>query len=187
MELLKEACQVLGLAPRNTKRLASLPFVAKKKLKGEPDILKTVLEFCESYKAILRGDDPKVLAQISASPKIDDGEARLFAIAVNDENIVVLTGDKRSVLALASDPKLKAIARKLEGRIEILETIMMRLTKAMGFEIVRQQVLRVPDVDTTLALAFDTQESDREGHCRDALASEESQIEKLHSGLIRRL
>jgi len=186
MELLKEACHLLGLNPSNTKRLAALPFIARKKLKGRPDTLKRVLEFCANYKAISGGDDPKALAKLSASQKIDGGEARLFAMAADDENIVVLTGDKRSVLALAGDPKLKAIARKLEGRIEILETIMLRLTAAKGFDIVRQQVLKVLDVDTTLALAFDTQESDREGHCRDALRSEESQIEKVHSGLIRR-
>jgi hypothetical protein len=187
LELLKEACQLLGLNPSNTKRLAALPFVAKKVLKGKQDTLKRVLEFCDSYKAISKGDDPEVLAQISASPKIEAGEARLFAIAANDKDIVVLTGDKRSILALASDPKLKAIARKLEGRIEILETIMIRLIAAKTFDFVRQQVLKVLDVDTILALAFDTQESDREGHCRDALTSEESHIHKVHLGLIRRL
>jgi hypothetical protein len=186
MELLEEACKLLGLTPSNTRRLAALPFVAKKILKGEP-ALKEVLEFCDNYRAVTEGDDPKVLAQVLASPKIDGGEARLFAIAANDKNTVVITGDKRSVLALAGDPKLRVVALKLRGRIEILETIMMRLTKSQGFESVRQHVLSAPGVDTTLGLAFETQEADREGHCRAALTSEESQIDKLHSGLLRRL
>lgn len=186
LKLLNDAAEALGLAPDNTRRLGALPYIAKRNLKNEPDVLKTVLEFCDTYPAISGGeDDPKLLAEISRSPKIDGGEARLFAIAAGDKNVVVITGDKRSVVALAEERKLRAVAGRIEGRIELLETVVKRLIEAKGFEVIRQHVLRRLDVDQTLAVAFDTQESDAETHCLGALASEVARIEKVHSGLIR--
>ena len=186
--MLEDAYLALGLSPSNTGRLSALPYIAKRKLTNYPRVLASVLRFCGDYSALSEEDDVKLLAEISnASPKIDGGEARLFAAGVRRESAVVFTGDKRSVIAIATEPKLKLIAQKLEGRIEILETTVLRLVDLKGFEFVRGRVLRAPRVDGMLKLAFDTQEPNPEAHCRDALTSVESQIESLHSGLIRRV
>lgn len=186
LKLLTDACEMLGLTPDNTQRLGALPYIAKRNLKSEPTALATVLEFCDNHPAIAEGeDDPKLLAEISRSPKIDGGEARLFAIAASDTNVIVITGDKRSVIALAEERRLKAVARRLEGRIELLETLVARLIEAKGFDAVQEHVVKSLDVDKTLALAFVTQEANPEIHCRNALDSEIFRIGRIHSGLLR--
>jgi len=66
-------------------------------------------------------------------PQIDPGEAQLFACAA-EHQLVVVTGDKRSVLAAA---KLDGIADALNGRIAPMEAVLLAFCKQHGRDRVR--------------------------------------------------
>lgn len=71
------------------------------------------------------GASEEWLDMLAAVPRIDPGEAQLFALAA-EHGIRVLTGDKRALEALA---RVNSIHPHLEGRIVSLEAALAGLTK----------------------------------------------------------
>jgi hypothetical protein len=190
-DLLNETCSMFGLTPSNTLRLASLRFVglrrlAKQRLLAETrsEISLRIVGFCAQFPPISEPPDHRVLDQLS-SPGIDPGEALLLAGALSDPGAVVLTGDRRCVRALVQEPGTAAVAQLLLGRIEILESVFLRLIDRLGYGVVRDRTLGAPSTDGMLDLAFRTQEADPEAHAREALRSAEAQIETILPGLLR--
>ncbi len=190
-DLLQEACSMFGLTAANTLRLAGLRFVGPRKIEKKKladrigaRISQRIVRFCDQYPPIEEPGDPKILEQL-ASPKIDAGEALLLTRAVLDPAAVLLTGDKRCIIALATDPKLMPVAKRLLARIELVETVFLRLIDRLGFDAVQKRVLSAAPVDGMLDLAFLTQEADPEAHARAALISAEAQIAELMPGLVR--
>jgi hypothetical protein len=191
-DLLQEVCSMLELTASNTLRLGTLKFVCARKLEkqGLPgriksQIIRQISDFCNQYQTISEPEDPKILNQLS-SPGIDPGETLLLAQAVMNPAAVLLTGDRRCVIALATDPNLTSVAQLLVGRLEISESVFLRLIDRLGFDPVRDRVLNAPPTDGMLNLAFRTRETDPEAHAREALLSAEAQIERILPGLLRR-
>ena len=182
---------MFGLTAVNTLRLAGLRFVGPRKIEKKSladrigtRISQRIVRFCDQYPPIEEPGDPKILEQL-ASPKIDAGEALLLTRAVADPAAVFLTGDKRCIIALATDPNLMPIAKQLLARVELVETVFLRLIDRLGFDAVQKRVLSAAPVDGMLDLAFLTQEADPEAHARAALISAEAQIARLMPGLVR--
>jgi hypothetical protein len=182
-----EARLLLGLERANTRRLPSLRRIAARKIRRErlpAEILLRVAQFCEDFEPVLEAGDEDIVQRIS-SPKIDPGEALLLANAVVDRSAVVLTGDKRCIKALATDPELGFARQALMGRIAILESIYLRLIDRFGIALVQERVVNGPVIDGMLEMAFRTEEIDREAHARAALESGEREIDRICPGLLR--
>jgi hypothetical protein len=85
---------------------------------------------------------------------IDDGEAALIAAAMSQDAIVLVTGDKRCLSALSTNPKLADVRRALLGRIVCLESLILKLIDDCGFEYVRDRVVPNMRCDTAVRAAF---------------------------------
>lgn len=90
------------------------------------------------------------LDELTPIPAIDPGEAILFATAA-DLRVPVVTGDVRSLRALKS---LDRFPEALEGRIAVLEAILLALCGQIGTAKVRSRVESAPQVDTVMRICF---------------------------------
>ena len=90
------------------------------------------------------------LEQLTHIPDIDPGEAILFATAA-DRRVPVVTGDIRSLRALKS---LDRFPEALEGRIAVLEAVLLALCGRLGTAAVRSRVESVPLADTVMRICF---------------------------------
>ena len=90
------------------------------------------------------------LEQLTHIPDIDPGEAILFATAA-DLRMPVITGDIRSLRALK---RLDRFREVLEGRIAVLEAVLLGLCGQLGTGAVRARVESVPQADTVMRICF---------------------------------
>lgn len=85
---------------------------------------------------------------------IDPGEAQLFASASDDTNIVVVTGDKRSIRALHASVACVPIVKSLAARILCLEQVIKEAIRRFGFDYVKRRVVPGVGCDIALRAAF---------------------------------
>lgn len=76
------------------------------------------------------------LGRLANLPQIDPGEAQLFATAA-EHQLIVVTGDKRSVIAAS---KVDGMADALAGRVASLEAVLLGLCQRLGREHLRTAV-----------------------------------------------
>ena len=100
---------------------------------------------------------------------IDSGEAVLFAASASLEASRILTGDKRSLRALASDLSCRPVAARLVGRVICFEQIVKNAIGNLGFAEVLNRVLPGLDCDTALRAAFGSGKEATEVNVVDAL------------------
>jgi hypothetical protein len=80
---------------------------------------------------------------------LDGGESQLLAILANRSCRLLVTGDKRAIIAIA------AVAPTIaERRIGCLEQVMVQLIGGAGVEVVRERVCAEPDVDRAVTICF---------------------------------
>lgn len=89
-------------------------------------------------------------------PNLDAGEAILFAHATQIDGAVLLTGDKRSIVAVATSSQCSAIVPRLAGRVLCLEQVLLRTVNLLGFHDVKARILNSNslDLDTAVRAAF---------------------------------
>ena len=102
---------------------------------------------------------------------IDEGEAALIAATADKDVFLLTTGDKKCLKALATDPNLESVCKRLCGRVICLEQIILKLIEVKGFEFVRDRVLPMVGCDKSLQICF--------GY--STLATEENVIAGLNS------
>jgi hypothetical protein len=93
------------------------------------------------------------LAPLVGIPKIDPGEAQLFACAA-ERSLLILTADKRSLTALAA---VTGFSEVLVGRIVTLEALLLTLCDRLGVDAVRtavQPLLLLPKGELTVKVCF---------------------------------
>ncbi|WP_420442281.1 hypothetical protein [Candidatus Palauibacter sp.] len=90
------------------------------------------------------------LEQLTLICDVDPGEAILFATAA-DRRIPVLTGDIRSLRALKN---VDRFPEALEGRVAVLEAVLVGLCGRLGTAAVRARVESVPQADTVIRICF---------------------------------
>src|SRR5262249_11197165 len=73
----------------------------------------------------------------------DPGEAQLFATAA-EHALIVVTGDKRSVIAAS---KVEGMADALAGRVASMEAVLLGLCRRLGHEHVRSDLRPLVSVD----------------------------------------
>ena len=85
---------------------------------------------------------------------IDEGEAALIAATADKDVFLLTTGDKKCLKALATDPNLESVCKRLCGRVICLEQIILKLIEAKGFVFVRDRVLPMVSCDKSLQICF---------------------------------
>ena len=121
------------------------------------------------------GSPTSWLEELAHIPDIDPGEAILFATAA-DLRIPVVTGDVRSLRALKS---LDRFPEALEGRIAVLEAILLALCGQLGTAAVRARVKSAPQVDTVMRICFSPDVEEPESALRSYLRDRKKELVPL--------
>jgi hypothetical protein len=90
------------------------------------------------------------LDKLAHEPEIDPGEAQLFAVAAERRSWIV-TGDKRSLTALAEIPDYVAATA---GRIVIPECVLFALCGQLGVAEMHKRIQPVKAIDNVVKICF---------------------------------
>lgn len=150
--LLEPALRTLRCELTDSRRLPSLPYML-----ARGRLLETYgVEACARLVAVADAmhvvgePSSKWIDNLASETDIDPGEAQLFAKAAEDE-VFVMTGDKRSLRALRAIPEL-CVA--LCGRIVVLEAVLISLCADLGIKVVSQSIRPVRHLDSALRVCF---------------------------------
>jgi hypothetical protein len=156
--------------------LASLPYrLAKKPLEAHAQArVVTFVSSCRkldrAYIAELKIDfDNQEL--LSTCPGIDAGEAQLLSAALAAPDAVVLTGDKRCLMALCQSSVTMPLVQKLQGRVVVLEQLMIEMISSIGFDDVKSRTLNGVHCDTAIRASFGSGPKAEEGNVISTLQS----------------
>jgi hypothetical protein len=79
--------------------------------------------------------------------ELDGGESQLLAILVNRSCRLLITGDKRAIIAMASIG-----LSQTAGRVACLEQLMSQIVRLVGETLVRERVCAEPRIDRALTI-----------------------------------
>ncbi|OYD88506.1 hypothetical protein CDG77_23300 [Nostoc sp. 'Peltigera membranacea cyanobiont' 213] len=113
--------------------------------------LEAFLQKCNSLNA--QSADPELLDALNAVQNIDAGEALLLATGATNQGSLVITGDKRSLIALCTNDSVAQVSRSLAGRVVSLELVFLLLVEHQ-FTYVQECVRAKPDIDKALKIVF---------------------------------
>lgn len=160
-DLLDDGVRACGFGLDSVRVLPSLKFrlgLAGKK-KGRPKYPEDILARLQSFLTAV-GEcteapptDDDALVNVS---NLDAGEAILFVQAASTDGAILLTGDKRSIQAVATAPECAEIANRLAGRVLCLEQVVLRIVDTLGFETVKLRIVNSSalELDTAIHAAF---------------------------------
>ncbi len=189
-DLLEDATAGAGLAPGD---LVALPtakffFLRKQPDKGRQRFgdlvyqrIHGALNAAGEVGVQLHPEDEKILINRLG---IDQGEALLFSYASRDEGSL-LTGDKRSLLALTAEPSCSDIVARLQGRVVCLEQLVLGAIARAGFVSVRERIVPAIGWDKVMRVAFGSGLSTEEGSAVAALEYYVADLRKQTGSLLR--
>ncbi len=88
--------------------------------------------------------------------EIDVGESQMFASASVSEDVIVVTGDKRSIRCLASSRACEKITMALKHRILCFEQVVKAIITHKGFDYTKHKIVPAVHCDTVLRVIFGT-------------------------------
>jgi hypothetical protein len=160
--LLRELLQWLKVPPAEVWVLPSMRFMLRRKLKNNLLALAEVEWFLKQVSDIPEAD----VTRLAALPaEMDVGERQMLAVLVDTPAVAnLITGDKRALRLIgslcANDPAL--LQRLTDARVDCLESVMLGLIDALGFEAVNQKVLQGLASDTVLKASFGLKKLERD-------------------------
>lgn len=136
---------------------------------GNEETLARLTSFLETTQTLPDVKDTALLAQLDNIEGIDGGEKFLFAAAVETENPLLITGDRRALRALLEHQgQLPTVFSALQNAVVTFESAILLAMRHIGFAIVKQKLLGSPKPDGMLKLVLrsETGEADFvEGLC----------------------
>lgn len=118
---------------------------------GNQETVDRMIKFCASCSEIAPPTDHDTLALLSEIQHIDDGEAIMFASALESQNVLLFSGDKRAIRALSSH---KGFSKKFHEGLICLEHLFINHIQAYGFEYINTRMNPARECDTVLKMAF---------------------------------
>jgi hypothetical protein len=192
LDLCDEAFRVLGVKCGEIQVLPTAKYrlyVAKNREKG---ILRWGAEIHSRIQAFLSqvcetpgSPDPGDEQSLANIMGVDPGEAILFSAASRLQDSRIVTGDKKSVVALASEPKCKELVEKLAGRVVCLEQVVRDTIDDLGFAKVLPRVTTGVHQDSALRIVFSSGILTQETDVRDGLRSYIEDLRKASAGMLR--
>lgn len=124
--------------------------------------------------------------RLSGVADIDGGEAMLLAASLLFPDSRLVTGDKRCLIALATDAACRDDVAALAGRVVCFEQAVLKTIEHIGFESLFSLVLPELDEidDVALRVVFGSREKTTETSARAALRSYVEDLRKKTAGLL---
>ncbi len=183
-DLLATALDALSLTKEQLRILQTAPYVlglagAGKHRNTQHTLVQQRLgTFFDGVEYIDEKISTATVSAFAAVDEIDQGEAVLYATAVECEGYIITTGDKRSLRALSSAPTLSCYVERLRGRVVCLEQMVKIMIRRHGFDFIKQHVIPAREFDTALRVAFGSGEKAEESN---VLAALQAYIDSLRS------
>lgn len=158
--VLREAIGLLGGDLSECERLAALPYMLKRGRLREiygPDRCDALIHFVREMPTAKLSSETWLQPLVTV-PDIDPGEALLFARAAETDHLL-LTNDKRALRALK---EVAGVTARLEGRIVVLESVLLALCDHLGSEEVRRRTRALSQLDAVVGICFSDDNSDPE-------------------------
>lgn len=139
--------------------LSSLKYILKNKTLMEP-VKDRAIKFLSSCRKIDQayltalGVDIDIQDLLANRPGVDPGEAQLLSAALASTDGVFITGDKRCLKALCQSSETLPLMQNLQGRVIILEQLVIGMIDALGFDQVKTTVLKGISSDTAIRASF---------------------------------
>lgn len=156
--MLADCVALLGAKLSECGRLPALPYMlrrgALRRVYG-PEACEGLIPLADKMPMVLPPKD-LWLDKVSPIRAIDPGEAQILAAAA-DTGILLLTGDKRALRALKD---VQGFGAALEGRIVVLEAILLGLCERLGPDEVRERLEFVIPTDTMARVCFSRDNQD---------------------------
>src|SRR5579871_4656336 len=125
-------------------------------LMNSKEAAERLFNFLSNAIEIKESDSNKYLAALSIHPQVDAGEAILFAMALDELETLVYTGDKRSIAALAEFLDQTGLRSILEGRIKCLEQVVAEIIEISDFDSICKKIRADKATDKTLYMCFNS-------------------------------
>jgi hypothetical protein len=138
---------------------------------GSPIVLERIRSFLTLTDIVPVAKDETLLTNLFSVEGIDDGEAMLFVGALEQEDPLLITGDRRALKSLINHqhlPDIKRITTALHGRVVTFESSILLALEKLGYAVVQQKLLSSPSPDGMLRLALSQQ---CESNLRECLIS----------------
>jgi hypothetical protein len=120
--------------------------------------------------------------ELSALDFVDEGEAQLLTLAASQQATVLVTGDKRAVIALAQSIAHSCV-KALQGRIVPLEaTLLILLAKIQAREL--RQAFSAVLQHRTLGIVLSENTTSNHEKCVEAVQSYFEHLRRQSNGLI---
>jgi hypothetical protein len=158
-DLLDETLESFGASPKDVYVLSTLKFRIGGKLRTKSEqrlgvaAVDRVLRFLGRVQEIPQ-PLPTDLLKLDDIMGIDIGELILLSTTSLYSDYLFLTGDKRCLKALVSQPECNEIALRIKGKVVCFEQVLLRLIEQFGFTPVLAKVVDVRYCDTALRAAF---------------------------------
>jgi hypothetical protein len=150
-----------GIGVLGTARFVISRRLEKTNLNGDrAAALKSFLAFLSTADILEPGDDEQrfaadlELAAQNSAVNLDVGESQLCAILVLRNLSVLLTGDKRAVVALETLLDACPPLTRIRGRVKSLEQAIAEAVARLGCTALRTAVCAEPQIDKALAICF---------------------------------
>ena len=150
--LFVDAATSLGVPIEACGRLAALPYMLRRgrlREKLGADASDAMLPKAERIPVAIQPSEDW-LSPLAAVTSIDPGEAQLLAASAEHE-ILLLTNDKRGIRGIKD---ISRYAKALDGRIVVLEAILIELCERIGLDVVRSRIRPLMNLDTAVRLSF---------------------------------
>jgi hypothetical protein len=122
---------------------------------GNEETLARLTAFLETTQTLSAIENTALLAQLGDIDGIDGGEKFLFAAAVEIDNPLLITGDKRALRALLEhQDQLPTVFSALQNAVVTFESAILLAMRLVGFAIVKQKLLGSPKPDGMLRLVL---------------------------------
>jgi hypothetical protein len=150
--LLQDAASVLGVEWLDCCRLPALPYMLDGRRLGRwlgRELCEKLAPIAAAMKCVPAASSDW-LNQLVGLPDVDPGEAQLFACAAGSDDLI-LTGDKRSLLALRNT---SALVEALRGRIAMPHAVLLALCALRGDNRIRAAMMPALRLDTMAQVCF---------------------------------
>jgi hypothetical protein len=111
------------------------------------------------------------MLQKLAVSDIDEGETLMYALMAENPSWLLTTGDRRSLVALATNPDLKDVCSALAGRLICIETVLRLLVVTDGVEKVAAAFAPVRDTNQKLRVIFSEANATNLDSCLEGIDS----------------
>lgn len=134
---LPAALALLGFLPDQVRRLAAAPHQLERSRRFKDTYPAPVLQAARRAAAGIapvseQPADDALVDQLARVSDVDLGEAELIALLAEHDGFYLTTGDKRALVALATDHGLADVRARVAGRLICLESILKRLVQDRG-------------------------------------------------------